>query len=839
MGVLATGSVADRPWGMTLGALGMRGLSGQLTLSADGKPFCVAFDRGAVVGASSPVANDAAVRLALTGNLITSSQVADIVRRVAAAPDRDEVDVLAEACRLQPDQAQRLRRRLVAQRAARTFAVDQGEFVVEDERTIGGVPGSELDVRTIIYLGARNHLGDERLGTELGQLGAWFKLKPEAVDDLPQFGFTEDEKPVLQMLLQGANLTDLQLSNAGLGVRVVRAVTYALAACGACEASSTPRSAPGRSQSPTVPPRSGGQTVPPTNVTSSPRTVLRTAAPSAPPRTAPTTPSTHKTAPLGSRSPAAPSEPPVDERQSAGAPPIGRAGSSSAPPVAGRAATQDSSVARTASASYRIPMANDVSRGPGTRAATGGESSSSSSRLSSRDLGGGEETPSSSSSSRLSSRDLRAATGGDAATPGRTPSGSRPRSLTGGAPATGRTTTGPTPRSPTGGAPVAGRAPTGSSLRSPTGGGPVAGRAPTPSSPVAGRVPTASGLATPRTVTESTGVPRATETSRSSGGTSSGHGQDRSPSSGLRSSPTGAGRSSSSSLTALPRTTTQSSGPHLRPPVVGRTPTPSASQSLRATRTAAPAMRRPKQSTASTLEIEALLAKKIPMLDQGVDYFTLFGLPLGASQDDVRSTYFMLARKLHPDRLAAIGVGDEDRNAQRLMACINEAFAVLNDPIRREEYVSIQRRGGEAAVRAEAQKADELAMRVMRAEEAYRQGEMALRRDQIPQAVQFFATAVELQPNESEYQALYAWAQFAQASDKQAIAAQTRKALIRAADANPDVPTARFYLGRVERMLGREREALVYFYEVLRIRSNHSEAASEARILEQRLKNRR
>lgn len=239
------------------------------------------------------------------------------------------------------------------------------------------------------------------------------------------------------------------------------------------------------------------------------------------------------------------------------------------------------------------------------------------------------------------------------------------------------------------------------------------------------------------------------------------------------------------------------------------------------------------------MEIEALLTKKIPMLDQGVDYFTLFGLQIGASPEDVRSTYFMLARKLHPDRLAAIGIEDEDRQAQRLMACINEAFAVLNDPVRRAEYLSVLNRGGEAAVRAEEQKADEMAMRIMRAEESFRQGEMALRREQIAQAVIHFTTAVELQPNEAEYQALLAWAQFAAASDKSTIANQTRRALLRAVEANSESPTARFYLGRVERMLGREKEALYCFYEVLKIKPNHSEATSEARILEQRLRARR
>jgi curved DNA-binding protein CbpA len=233
-----------------------------------------------------------------------------------------------------------------------------------------------------------------------------------------------------------------------------------------------------------------------------------------------------------------------------------------------------------------------------------------------------------------------------------------------------------------------------------------------------------------------------------------------------------------------------------------------------------------------------MLATKIPLLDRGVDHFTLLGLAVDASPADVRSAYFTLARKLHPDRLAAIGVDDEERRAQRLMAQVNLAFATLNDPIKRQEYASIVRRGGEAAVKAEEAKADELAMRVMRAEEAFKQGEMALRREQLVQAIEQFQMAVELQPREAEYQALLAWTQFAMAPDKTKVAGETRKALLRAADANERSPTAKFYLGRVERMLGREREALQYFQDVLAIKPSHTEAASEARILQQRLNKR-
>jgi tetratricopeptide (TPR) repeat protein len=252
---------------------------------------------------------------------------------------------------------------------------------------------------------------------------------------------------------------------------------------------------------------------------------------------------------------------------------------------------------------------------------------------------------------------------------------------------------------------------------------------------------------------------------------------------------------------------------------------------------AAPARRARRDSTAA-YEIEALLSSKMPLLDRGVDHFTLLGLQMDASAADIRSAYFTLARKLHPDRLSAIGVDDEERRAQRLMAQVNLAFSVLNDPVKRQEYASIVQRGGEAAVKAEEARADELAMRVMRAEEAFKQGEMALRRDQLKQAIEAFQMAVELQPREAEYQALLAGTQFAMAPDKAKVAAETRKALLRAADANDRSPTAKYYLGRVERMLGREREALMYFQEVLTIKPSHTEAASEARILQQRLNKR-
>jgi curved DNA-binding protein CbpA len=622
------GYITDRPWGQTFGRLGSRGLTGQLNVFTDGKQFSVAFSSGAVVASSSPLPNDALARIALTSHFVTSTQVSEIARRLAAPSSREEHEVIAEVARLAPDQVQVLRRRAVAQRAARSFSFDQGEFVVEDQITLPVVAGSELDVRAVMYLGARGNLSEERLESDLAKLGAWFQLKPEAIPDLAQYGFGEAEKRILLRLGHGAALADLALEEPQLDNRALRAIVYALACYGACE-TTTP---PGR-----IPPRSAhhASVAPPSSV--------RMKTPTAPPIDTPTT------------------------RQPLVSPPA-------------------------------VPYAEDLD--PPTTFA------------------GAKTSP----------------VAGPA----------RPRA------------------SPTSPPPIA------------VGSGPTQPRARTTMNPPM----------TPRTKAPSLGGTQVVSSATSSS----------------QSEPSVVSRAKSMSVAGVTR---------------------------------------PGRVTGTTGDTERLITAMSPLIERGADHFELLGVGLDASTEQVRGAYFQLARKLHPDKLAALGIADAQRQAQRLFAQINTAFATLSDPQRRQEYLDVQRRGGAAAVRAAADQVDELASKVLRAEEAFKQGEMALRREQFTQAVTAFTTACDLQPNEPEYLAMLAWAKFAAAPDKQVVASATRTALQRASESSENSVTARFYLGRVERMLGREREALHHFHEVLSIKPHHAEAASEARVLEQRLKGRR
>lgn len=746
MAELARGTVADRPWGRTLGALGMRGLTGQLTLFADNRRYCTAFVRGAVVGATSPLPTDSAVRVALTSHLISSTQVADIARRSAAQPERDEIDVLAELARLSPDQAMRLRRRCVAQRASRTFSIDRGEFLVDDEIQMYVVPGSELDIRAVIYLGARQNLSEQRLASELGQIGTWFLLKADVIEDLPQYGFQEAERPVLEMLREGADLSELERAAPGIEQRMVRSVVYSLASCNAFEPDGSPRaasmraSASNRSRNPSERPN----TPEPTR--------FKPGASGAPPR-------------------------PGDNR--------------------GRPGQGPQLEARTFTTNGPLP-----------------------------------------GRARTTSIDLP------------------PRTVTPPSVTPPNTTMPP---------PFEGRARTTSLTNMP-----VESRTRTPvAPPVEGRARTTSIPGAPRTTTPPSRFPGKTSIpppppsdsddnsgirfkASDSGPVRARTATDPTPpvKSRTRTDPSRApsNRTRLKTDPSLPIVDTDRFAPGSNryrttiPPMSGTQPPPMTADGLDRTRMREPTpirvseTRRRADSTAP--RIEQLIDERLQLLDSGADHFQLIGVQPTASMDQVRNAYYDLARQLHPDRLASMGITDPNRQAHRLFAQVNTAFAILSDAKRRKEYTTFIQRGGESAVRQEEKKVDELAQRLLGAEEAFKRGEMALRRDALPQAIEEFKKAVELNKDEAEYQAMLTWALFCAAPDKMAIASETRKSLDRLiSKSSQKSVTARFYLGRVERMLGRDREALNHFHGVLEVAGNHAEATSEIRVIESRLAN--
>ncbi|MBI4718701.1 MAG: Fe-S protein assembly co-chaperone HscB [Planctomycetes bacterium] len=85
-------------------------------------------------------------------------------------------------------------------------------------------------------------------------------------------------------------------------------------------------------------------------------------------------------------------------------------------------------------------------------------------------------------------------------------------------------------------------------------------------------------------------------------------------------------------------------------------------------------------------------------MPSGVDHFQLLGLERTFRLDEarVKASFRALARSVHPDHFTGAS-GEVAALATRLSAAVNEAVAVLSDPLRRADYL-LTLAGGPSAV---------------------------------------------------------------------------------------------------------------------------------------------
>jgi hypothetical protein len=277
-------------------------------------------------------------------------------------------------------------------------------------------------------------------------------------------------------------------------------------------------------------------------------------------------------------------------------------------------------------------------------------------------------------------------------------------------------------------------------------------------------------------------------------------------------------------------------------PVVRRAPTPGpVSDSQRRSSQKYAAVVAPKvratatgRATYSPDAIRQTIDEKLAAMKRKADHFELLGVSQGASAQDITASYFALAKKLHPDRLRAVGVADRGKGAHRLFAHINEAFDTLTNPKKRVEYMKVLAAGGEDAVRRDQEDAERLAAKVFGAEEAFLKGQMALRHQQFRTALEEFTKAVELNPDEGEHHAMYAWATWCAASDKDAVVKQVKKSLTQAITLSPKNTTTYLYRGRIAQQRDQLDTAMECFRKVLDLDPDNKDAELELRLLQKR-----
>jgi tetratricopeptide (TPR) repeat protein len=136
-----------------------------------------------------------------------------------------------------------------------------------------------------------------------------------------------------------------------------------------------------------------------------------------------------------------------------------------------------------------------------------------------------------------------------------------------------------------------------------------------------------------------------------------------------------------------------------------------------------------------------------------LDHYAILGVEEKSGAGLIKRAYFKLAKRFHPDALARLGLEDVRGQAKEVFARIATAHEVLKDPAQRRDYDASRERGGD----------DLDAARLIQAESLFRKGEIMLGAGNFIGSLEFLKPAVELWPEEAEYQSALGWALFRKA----------------------------------------------------------------------------
>jgi curved DNA-binding protein CbpA len=209
---------------------------------------------------------------------------------------------------------------------------------------------------------------------------------------------------------------------------------------------------------------------------------------------------------------------------------------------------------------------------------------------------------------------------------------------------------------------------------------------------------------------------------------------------------------------------------------------------------AAVAARRAPAPRGVATDLATQISRRFEQMDD-LNYYECFDLAPDVPMIDIKKAYLLAAKRYHPDALARAGLGDElRRQANKIFSKISKAYATLSNPRKRGEY--------DSALGSDSSPID--AEHLANAETLYRKGEVLLGLGNFKGAVEFLAPAVDLWPDEADYQSALGWALFKKMPSEPE---PSREHLEKAVTMAPEDATASFRLSFVLRALGQSADA--------------------------------
>ncbi len=210
-----------------------------------------------------------------------------------------------------------------------------------------------------------------------------------------------------------------------------------------------------------------------------------------------------------------------------------------------------------------------------------------------------------------------------------------------------------------------------------------------------------------------------------------------------------------------------------------------------------------------------------------MNHFELLGIPPNSNYNEISNAYFARVKKFHPDRLPS-GLAPILRCAQKVFDRLTEANEALSSNESRAEYVRAVAAGGGT-------RASERMMRnVLDSAVEFQKAEVLMRKRDFPQAMNMLRSALNKNPGESDYLALYAWLLNLMNPSEPAPFDDMIRSLDKALQDNPRNERAHYYKGVILKRMRRDKEAVRHFQKAIEINPRNVDAAREVRIAEMR-----
>jgi curved DNA-binding protein CbpA len=207
----------------------------------------------------------------------------------------------------------------------------------------------------------------------------------------------------------------------------------------------------------------------------------------------------------------------------------------------------------------------------------------------------------------------------------------------------------------------------------------------------------------------------------------------------------------------------------------------------------------------------------------GKNQYELLGITKEATKEEIKSSYFSLVKKFHPDANPDFKK-DIREKAEEIFTKITSAYETLSDDQKRKEYDS----------QDEVEKVKSQVKIIYDAELAYKDGDSFLKQRKHREAEEKFRQAVNLNPAEAAYLGALAWAKFLGETDKDRVLNEVKKQFEKAISMNPNVAENYFYLGNIYKHIDDAQKAETNFLKAVQHNPDFIEAKRELRLLQQR-----